>query len=301
MKPDFELLSVKILGEIEQMHFKRPGLAIDRRAHAEIGDSSQVPAGGNLDPDGPDAVGRELGVAGCQIGRRKSDGAAEFSAFDDRAANGVRPAKHLRRSIEISISDGLADAGAAHPFAVVHHRWHRFQLKSPLCRFFCQKRHIAAPVVAESPVLSNRNRSNGSGHQLIDKFRRLHFRNLQIEMQRDEKLHTVFVGCFDLVFQGFQQRCRSLLRGNDTDRMGVKCKNTNKSSFKGSGFHRAFDDGLVANVDTVENPQRKMQRQAESGQVFKAVSNQHTAGIAVASGHFKPYAKMARPFCRAAP
>ena len=82
--------------------------------------------------------------------------------------------------------------------------------------------------------------------------------------------------------------------------MGIKCENTCKSAFSFRRLHRPFDDRLMADVDTIENSECEMQRHAESGQVFKAVANQHRVGIAVGSGDFKPYKPAARPFCKVA-
>ena len=82
--------------------------------------------------------------------------------------------------------------------------------------------------------------------------------------------------------------------------MGIESQQSRQPALARRGFHRAGDHRLMAHVDAVEDAEREMQRHAERGQVFKAVSNQHLAGIAVRRSHFKPYARAVPLFCRAA-
>ena len=69
--------------------------------------------------------------------------------------------------------------------------------------------------------------------------------------------------------------------------MRIESQHSGQSAFAGRGVDRAGDHCLVADVDAVENSEREMQRDAKRGQVFKAVSNQHAAGIALRRCFFK--------------
>jgi hypothetical protein len=65
---------------------------------------------------GVDPKGREFESCHVDVGSGESEGLTELVAADDGACEAVRTPQKLGHQTELSISQGAADAGAAHDF-----------------------------------------------------------------------------------------------------------------------------------------------------------------------------------------
>jgi hypothetical protein len=140
-----------------------------------------------------------------------------------------------------------------------------------LTRHAAVGRNVAASIAAEAPILAHGNRADRSREQALDEIRGLHFREGHVETQRHEQTHAEFADDRRLVLQRRQKRGGRFSRRDHADRVRIEGQHSRQPASPCGGFHGPGDDCLVADVDAVENPQRKVQRRIEGREVFQAV------------------------------
>ena len=105
--------------------------------------------------------------------------------------------------------------------------------KSAFFRLASEQCHIAAAVVAETPILTHRNRPHRCGSQARKEFRCLHHGQIDIKMQRNEQPDAQTADNSRLVVQRFQQRCGGFFRRDHPDRMRIKGQQSGQATLTG--------------------------------------------------------------------
>lgn len=185
--------------------------------------------------------------------------------------------QHFFGMHEIASADRIADARAADAFAVEHDGSDRLEFEAKFRGFFLEKREVASSIFTKAPVFAHGDGANGSGGEFLNELGGVHVGEFLIKVKWDQKFHAKCCDQSRLVVKSFQEGRGSFIGSDDSDGMWVESQQTRHSALASSGLDRAVDDGLVADVDAIENPECQVQRGIKCGQVFQAFANQHAA------------------------
>ena len=275
---DFDALAVEVAGVIEEVDFEltlRNTVVLNSRAETEIGDAGKTLAiDGGFDRIHPDG-GKLLGFQ-SEVGGGEAQFSSQLTALDNGAVNGVVAAEEAGSGGEVATFDGKTDPGAADGFFGDDHGGDAVNLETHGLAKSRQGLQIAAAAFAEGPIVADSDtaqRTGCPGKRSYEGIRREGGEGAikgDDEQVRDPKLRQ------DQAFvQSGGQEARGGVRAQELHGVRIECCDNRSAAIRFSGSLGAPDNFLVADMHSIEEPDRKMHRAGQGGEVGDGLQSLH--------------------------
>ena len=275
---DFHAFAVEVAGVIEEVDFEltlRNTVVLNSRAETEIGDAGKTLAiDGGFDRIHPDG-GKLLGFQ-SEVGGGEAQFSSQLAALDNGAVNGVVAAEEAGSRGEVATFDGKTDPGAADGFFGDDHGGDAVNLETQGLAKGRQGLKIAAAAFAEGPIVADRDaaqRLGCPGKRPNEGIRREGGEGTvkrDDEQVGDSKLRQ------DQAFvQGGGQEARGGVRAQELHGVRIECGDNRSAPIRFGGSLGAPDNFLVAAMHSIEEPDRKMHRAGQGGEVGDGLQSLH--------------------------
>lgn len=205
---DFELLAVKIAGEVQKVHFQEalPVLIVHGWAEPDVCHSLEallIHAG----IDGVNPVWGELLAVGAEIGRWEPEFGTELGSLNHCSEHRVIASEQLGCCGQVTGFYGATDGGAADDLALDCHGRDAHLVEAEPVAHSVEQLEVAGAVLAEGPLVTDTNLPQlvlAGVMEIKNKVLRLHGRKLLVEVEHQRMGDSQLVQQPELVRGGGQ-------------------------------------------------------------------------------------------------
>ena len=270
---DFDILPVDFLVEIEQVQLQQALTArgSDGGPDAEIDDPFEgkvAPLGGH----GVHAVWGELLVVGAEICGGKTEGASELIAVGDGAEDGITPAQEAGNAVEVAGLDSGANGGAGDDFAIDTDGGNTHFIEAEEVTHPAEHLQVTLAFASETPLVADADFAQGAagGVELADEILGRHIGEFDGKGDDERGLDAEGADELELV-RGGGEKARGFVRTEDFCGVGIE-RHDDRRALAGASIRKGSEeDGLMAQVDSVENANGQINGTGKGGELRNGV------------------------------